>query len=151
MESSDSLRHVLLTGPTGFFGPFLLSSLLRETSCIYHVLIRARNPEHGLARIRDGLRASGLNTPAIEEHLKKRIRVICGDISQYNLGLQSGEWESLATKVQAVIHNAAHVNYVLNYDSLRPHNVDGTAPRDRRYSSGPRKVRFSPITIRGMR
>jgi thioester reductase-like protein len=139
VESSDSLTNVLLTGPTGFFGPFLLNSLLRETSCIYHVLIRARNPEHGLARIRDGLGASGLYTPAVEEELKKRIRVICGDISQHNLGLQSGEWRSLATRVQAVIHNAAHVNYVLNYDALRPHNVDGTRELLRFASTGTRK------------
>lgn len=139
VESFDSLTHVLLTGSTGFFGPFLLSSLLGETSCIYHVLIRARHTEHGLTRIRDGLKASGLYTRAIDEELKKRIRVVCGDISQHNLGLQEGEWRSLASKVQAVIHNAAHVNYVLNYDSLRPHNVEGTRELLRFASTGTRK------------
>ncbi|HEU4507181.1 MAG TPA: thioester reductase domain-containing protein [Pyrinomonadaceae bacterium] len=131
----EPVTHVLLTGATGFFGPFLLESLLRETQHIYHVLIRARNPEHGLARIRDGLRASGLYTPAIEN----RIRVICGDISRYNLGLQESDWRSLATKVQAVIHNAALVNYVLNYDSLRPHNVEGTRELLRFSATGTRK------------
>ena len=35
-------------------------------------------------------------------------------------------WQSLTTQVQAVIHNAASVNYVQNYDALRPTNVDGT-------------------------
>ena len=137
IESVDEpLTHVLLTGPTGFFGPFLLSSLLRETPYVYHVLTRATNTEHGSTRIRDGLGASGLYTPAIEEELKKRIRVICGDISKHNLGLQKTEWRSLAKKVQAVIHNAAHVNYVLNYDSLRPHNVEGTRELLRFASTG---------------
>ena len=135
----EPLTNVLLTGPTGFFGPFLLNSLLRHTPYVYHVLIRAKNTEHGLTRIRDGLGASGLHTPAIEENLKRRIRVICGDVSQYKLGLQSGQWESLATKVQAIIHNAALVNYVLNYDALRPHNVDGTRELLRFASTGTRK------------
>src|SRR4029453_4539177 len=33
---------------------------------------------------------------------------------------------ALSTRIQAVCHNAALVNYVLNYQALKPHNVDGT-------------------------
>ena len=51
---------------------------------------------------------------------------MCGDIAKHNLGLRFEQWTSLATRVQAVFHNAALVNYVLNYEALRPHNVDGT-------------------------
>ena len=67
------------------------------------------------------------------------MHVVCGDISKHNLGLQASEWQSLTTKVQAVIHNAAMVNYVLNYDALRPHNVEGTRELLRFASTGTRK------------
>ena len=136
---AEPLTHVLLTGPTGFFGPFLLASLLRQTPYTYYVLVRASDAEHGLARIRENLHHARLDSPTIEETLKKRIRVISGDISKHNLGLDSNEWQSLATQVQAVIHNAALVNYVLNYDTLRPHNVEGTRELLRFASTGTRK------------
>ena len=60
------------------------------------------------------------------KELEKRVHVVCGDISQHRLGLRSAQWNSLITRVQAVIHNAAFVNYVLNYDALRPHNINSS-------------------------
>jgi thioester reductase-like protein len=125
-ENDEPLTSVLLTGPTGFFGPFLLSSLLLKTPYNYYVLIRAPDGDSGMARIRHSLRSAGLWAPALDEDLEKRVHVVCGDIAQKNLGMGSELWKSLATRVQAVIHNAALVNYVLNYDALKPHNVDGT-------------------------
>ena len=122
----EPLAQVLLTGATGFFGPFLLNSLLRETSHTYHVLTRATDPIHGMDRIRASLRRSRLWTPAVEDRLEKRVRVVCGDLGRHNLGLKAEQWKHLSTQVQAVCHNAAAVNYVLGYDAMRPHNVDGT-------------------------
>ncbi len=124
--SDEPLTNILLTGPTGFFGPFLLTSLLRHTPYTYNALTRAKDPVHGMGRIRDSLCRARVWTPALDEELEKRVRVVCGDIAQHNLGLPSEQWKSLSTRVQAVIHNAALVNYVLNYDALKPHNVDGT-------------------------
>jgi len=120
------LTDVLLTGPTGFFGPFLLNSLLQHTPYNYYLLTRATDADHGLDRIRACMRRAHLWTPALDEELKSRVHVVCGDIAQHNLGMQTQQWQSLSMRVQAVIHNAALVNYVLNYDALRPHNVEGT-------------------------
>lgn len=122
----ESISNVLLTGPTGFFGPFLLHSLLAQTPYTYHVLTRAADAQHGLNRIHESLGRAQLLTPAIEQNLRTRVQVVCGDIAQHNLGLTQDQWLSLSKTVQAVIHNAAHVNYVLNYDALRPANVEGT-------------------------
>jgi len=138
-EYSEPLTSVLLTGPTGFFGPFLLSSLLLQTPYTYYVLIRASDPVSGMKRIRDSLRRARLWTPALKEDLKKRVHVVCGDIAQHNLGMRSKLWKSLTTRVQAIIHNAALVNYVLNYNTLRPHNVDGTRELLRFSSTGTKK------------
>jgi thioester reductase-like protein len=120
------LSSALLTGASGFFGPFLLKSLLEATPSSYVLLVRATDPAHGLDRIRAGLRRSHLLSPAVEEQLVRRVRVLCGDLSRRNLGLRSDEWAALSRQVQAVCHNAALVNYVLTYDALRPHNVEGT-------------------------
>ncbi len=125
-EAGEPLTSVLLTGPTGFFGPFLLNSLLRQTPYTYYVLTRAADRESGMERIRDALRSARLWTPALDEELEKRVQIVCGDIAQHNLGMRSEVWQSLAARVQAIIHNAALVNYVLNYNALKPHNVDGT-------------------------
>jgi thioester reductase-like protein len=119
------VENVLLTGATGFFGPFLLHSLLRRTPCTYYVLTRAVNQTHGLERIRNSLRRSSLWTPSIAAELEKRVHVVCGDLARHNLGLSSEQWESLSIRIDAVCHNAALVNYVLNYEALKPHNVDG--------------------------
>ncbi len=122
----EPVSHVLLTGATGFFGPFLLSSLLRETPHTLHVLTRATDPIHGMDRVRASLRRSRLLTPALEDQLETRVRIVCGDLTRHNCGLKAEQWKHLSTQVHAVFHNAAAVNYVLGYDAMRPHNVDGT-------------------------
>ena len=139
VETEEALTNVLLTGPTGFFGPFLLNSLLRHTAYNYFLLTRASDIAHGMDRIRDSLRRAQLWTPTIEEQLKHRVHIVCGDISQHNLGLQTQQWQSLTRNVQAVIHNAALVNYVLNYDALRRHNVEGTRELLRFSATGTKK------------
>jgi thioester reductase-like protein len=134
------VEQVLLTGATGFFGPFLLTSLLRETSHTFHVLTRATDPVHGRDRIRASLRRSRLLTPLLSEQLESRVRIVCGDLSRHDLGLKAGHWAQLATQVDAIVHNGAAVNYVLGYDALRPHNVDGTRELLRLASTGTPKA-----------
>ena len=121
----EPVANVLLTGPTGFFGPFLLSSLLRQTPHKYFALTRATDPGHGMERIRDAMRRAGIWTPLLAGQLESRVRVVCGDLQRDNLGLPPQQWTSLTRRIHAVFHNAAFVNYVLNYDVLKPTNVDG--------------------------
>lgn len=122
----DGVKNVLLTGATGFFGPFLLASLLRKTPYSFYVLTRATDPVHGMDRIRNALRRSRVLTPEMEEILEARVHVVCGNLTRHNLGLPAERWKTLNEKVHAICHNGALVNYVLNYDALRPTNVDGT-------------------------
>ncbi len=125
-RAPEPISNVLLTGVTGFFGPFLLNSLLRKTPFTFYALTRATDPVHGMDRIKTALRRSRLLAPEIEEDLEKRVHVVCGNLTRGNLGLSSEQWKNLSQKVQAICHNGALVNYVLNYDLLRPTNVDGT-------------------------
>ena len=129
------INNILLTGATGFLGPFLLNSLLRKTASTIHVLVRAADAEHGRDRIMAGLRHAQLWTPELETVMADRLRVICGDLTQPHLGIAGrasgtagGEaaWLRLAERMDAIVHNGALVNYVRTYDALRPANVEAT-------------------------
>ena len=118
--------HMLLTGATGFLGPFLLTSLLGRTSHTLHALIRATDEAHGLDRIVASLRRAQLWSPALEAEVRARVRVVCGDLAEPHLGIGEAEFQRLAESVDAIMHNGALVNYVRTYDALRPANVVGT-------------------------
>ncbi|MEB3984042.1 thioester reductase domain-containing protein [Mycobacterium sp. 663a-19] len=117
---------ILVTGVTGFLGPFLMSSLLGHTSYTLHALIRATDAEHGLDRIVAALRRARLWSPSLESEVRSRVRVICGDLAEPRLGVSAAEFQRLAESVDAIVHNGALVNYVRTYDALRPANVLGT-------------------------
>jgi thioester reductase-like protein len=123
---SGAPSDILLTGATGFLGPFLLSSLLGQTSYTVHALVRAADPEHGLDRIVASLRRAHLWSPALEAEVHDRVRVICGDLAESHLGIGEAAFLRLAESVDAIVHNGALVNYVRTYDALRPANVEGT-------------------------
>ncbi|OMC15261.1 thioester reductase domain-containing protein [Mycobacterium colombiense] len=117
---------LLLTGATGFLGPFLVSSLLTRTSYTVHALVRATDAAHGLDRIVASLRRAQLWTPALEADVRARVRIVCGDLAEPALGIGEAAFQQLAQDVDAVVHNGALVNYVRTYDALRPANVEGT-------------------------
>jgi thioester reductase-like protein len=117
---------ILLTGATGFLGPFLLGSLLGQTSDTLHALVRATDAAHGLDRIIASLHRARLWSPALEAEARARVRVICGDLAEPYLGIGGAAFQRLAEGVDAIVHNGALVNYVQTYDALRPANVVGT-------------------------
>jgi thioester reductase-like protein len=131
---------LLLTGVTGFLGPFLLASLLERTSHTLHALIRATDEEHGLDRIVASLRRAQLWSPALEADVRARVRVICGDLAEPRLGIGEAEYLRLADTVDAIVHNGALVNYIRTYDALRPANVLGTWELLRLAMTGHRKT-----------
>ncbi|MGA3982307.1 thioester reductase domain-containing protein [Ralstonia nicotianae] len=113
---------ILLTGATGFFGPFLLHALLRQTERDVIVLVRARDPVHAMERIDEALRRAYLPSPAP----RTRVRAVCGDLALPRFGLADEAWDRLAAETAEVFHNGACVNYVMTYDAMRPANVEGT-------------------------
>jgi thioester reductase-like protein len=117
---------ILLTGATGFLGPFLVGSLLGRTSYTVHALVRATDEAHGLDRIVASLRRARLWSPALETEVRARVRVVCGDLAEPHLGIDEAAFRQLAESVDAIVHNGALVNYVRTYDALRPANVLGT-------------------------
>ena len=117
---------ILLTGGTGFFGPFLLSSLLQQFDERIQVLVRGRNREHAAERLRREFREV-VGPAAPLAAYDARVNVLCGDLSRPAFGLPEPEWRALLLEVGTIYHSAALVNYLLEYRQMRAANVSGTA------------------------
>ena len=120
------LNHVLLTGGTGFIGPFLIKSLLEQTRAKIYVLVRASDDEQGRQRLRAAMDSMGTCPASLMAMFEARVIPICGDLGQANLGLSEDVWAFLANEMDTVFHNGATVNYLFNYDRMREANVLGT-------------------------
>jgi len=120
------MNQVLLTGGTGFIGPFLIKSLLEQTQAKIHVLVRASDDEQGKQRLRAAMESMGPCPAGLMEMFADRVLPICGDLGQPKLGLTQDVWDFLATEMDTVFHNGATVNYLFNYDRMRDANVLGT-------------------------
>lgn len=124
--SSVLPKNVLLTGGTGFIGPFLVKSLLEQTGAKIHILVRASDEIQGKQRLRAAMESMGPCPAALTEMFESRVIPVCGDLGHKDLGLTPEVWDGLANKIDTVFHNGATVNYLLNYDRMRDANVLGT-------------------------
>jgi len=120
------VKRVLLTGGTGFIGPFLMKSLLEQTRAKIHVLVRCSDEEQGRQRLKAAMESMGPCEPALMEMFEDRVVPLCGDLGQQNLGLTQDVWDLLANEIDTIFHNGATVNYLFNYDRMREANVLGT-------------------------
>ena len=118
-------KGVFLTGATGFFGPFLLQSILSQTEDDVWILVRASTEEDGLTKLRKAFET--IHPSEWEwDQFTKRTHIVLGDLSQLHFGLTLEEWMKLDESIHTIYHNGALVNYLLDYESMRGINVDGT-------------------------
>ncbi len=126
LTETPILNHVLLTGGTGFIGPFLVKSLLEQTRAKIHVLVRASDERQGRQRLRAAMESMGPCPAELMQMFEARVSPVCGDLGQKELGLTREVWDFLASEIDTVFHNGATVNYLFNYDRMRDANVLGT-------------------------
>jgi thioester reductase-like protein len=119
-------RKILLTGGTGFIGPFLIKSLLEQTTAEIQVLIRASDEAQGMQRLRAAMESIGACGTGLCRMFEQRVKPVCGDLGQPGLSLPKDEWQRLADEIDTIYHNGATVNYLFNYDRMRDVNVVGT-------------------------
>ncbi|WP_017304217.1 amino acid adenylation domain-containing protein [Spirulina subsalsa] len=120
--STAAVKHIFLTGATGFIGAFILAELLKQTEADIYCLVRALNFTEGLHKLENNLQRCQLWQP----EFSRRIVPILGDLSQPYLGLSSQQFSSLAAQVDVIYHGGAWVNLVYSYEMLRATNVLGT-------------------------
>ncbi len=117
---------MLLTGGTGFIGPFLIKSLLEQTQAKIHVLVRSSDEAQGRQRLKAAMESMGPCPAGLMEMFEARVLPVCGDLGQEKLGLTQETWDFLAAEMDSIYHNGATVNYLFNYDRMRDANVLGT-------------------------
>ncbi len=124
-QSPHTQGNILLTGGTGFFGPFLIKSLLEQTDVDIYVLVRADSVADGMNRLRI---AFDTINPAIQAKstFEARVKPVCGDLSKPRLGVNNEDWNFLSRAIHSIYHNGAYVNYMMDYESMRQINVGGT-------------------------
>ncbi|HEY0993469.1 MAG TPA: amino acid adenylation domain-containing protein [Kofleriaceae bacterium] len=115
-------RNVFVTGATGFLGAFLVRELLDAGVSNVHCLVRASSTDSARDKIRAALDELGL----WREAMHPRIVPVLGDLAAPQLGLSAAQFDALARSIDAVVHNAAFVNFALSYEMLAPSNVHGT-------------------------
>ncbi|KAI0869514.1 hybrid PKS-NRPS PsoA [Hypoxylon argillaceum] len=111
--ADSSARVVLLTGATGFLGAKILQHLVgNETVCEVHCV---------------AIRPDDCGNPRHVSVKSDKIIEYAGDLRDATLGLSAIQLESLAQKVDVIIHNGADVSFMKTYQSLRSANVVSTA------------------------
>ena len=126
VPKTPSPRQILLTGGTGFIGPFLMRSLLEQTQAMIHVLVRASDETQGKLRLKAAMRSMGSVPTDLMAMFEARVVPICGDLAQPNLGIMQESWDFLSAEIDTIFHNGATVNYLFNYDMMSDANVLGT-------------------------
>ena len=119
-SASESGPHsVLLTGASGFLGIFLLAELTQRCEQV-HCLLRSQDEAAGLRGLRESAAKAGVDPDF------SRVRVVSGDLSDAELGLDAAVRERLAEEVEAILHCGAFVHHLYNYETMKPINVGGT-------------------------
>ena len=115
-------KNIFLTGGTGFLGAFIIRELLQETDADIYCLVRAANTEEGKSKLQKNLEQYAI----WDEKFNSRIIAIVGDLAQPLLGIDSEQFQILASNIDVIYHSAALLNYVYPYSALKTANVLGT-------------------------
>jgi thioester reductase-like protein len=100
---------IFLTGCTGYIGAHVTANLLADSSAQLNLLVRARDAQEANARLWRSLQLH-LEFAPFEEHLRSRIRVFRGDITEPRFGLDEADYRELVRSTDSVIHCAASLN-----------------------------------------
>jgi len=118
------MKNIFITGATGFLGWDIVKNLLGEKDSVLHVLVRADSQ----------LAAEGRVNKLINERIDKeeredareRIKVICGDVTKRDLGINRPQLEKLHKKIDIIFHGAALCEFGVLLERIRKINLFGT-------------------------
>jgi thioester reductase-like protein len=98
---------------------------LEQSNQDLQILVRADAEDKAMERLRQAFETI---RPSAElwNLFDQRVHVVLGDLSKSAFGLSPAAWSKLDEEVNCIYHNGAIVNYLLDYESMRAINVDGT-------------------------
>jgi len=118
-------NNIFLTGATGNIGANLMLRILDDDpACRVFPLVRANSTLEAEQRVLDAIQ---IVTPDTDiESVRKRITVLCGNVSQHNLGLADSTRNDLSTKITHIIHSAGATQFNLSLGQALLTNYTGT-------------------------
>ncbi|WP_455920806.1 non-ribosomal peptide synthetase [Pseudomonas putida] len=119
IDRLGDVHKVVVTGANSFLGVHLVEALLAWGASEVACLVREQPGLSASERFRQALAENRL------EHLDlSRVRIHAADITQPHLGLSDEVYAHIDQHYGALIHNAAVVNHVLDYEALAASNVE---------------------------
>ncbi|KAJ5329053.1 acetyl-CoA synthetase-like protein [Penicillium brevicompactum] len=118
-------KTIFATSVTGFLGSQLLRGLLESPNVERIVgLVRAGSEKQA----REKIRAQAQLGQWWQAEFDSQIEVWLGDLSLPKLGLDDAHWKDLTghLRIDGIIHNGARVNWMDDFSTLKPTNVDST-------------------------
>ncbi|WHS60568.1 non-ribosomal peptide synthetase [Pseudomonas sp. G2-4] len=119
ISQCGDVHKVVVTGANSFLGVHIVEALLAWGATEVACLVRASAGQSAAERFSQALQDNRLS------HLDlSRVSVYAADITQPQLGLADDVYARIDRTFGALVHNAAHVNHVLDYASLARDNVE---------------------------
>ncbi|WP_053151996.1 non-ribosomal peptide synthetase [Pseudomonas sp. Pf153] len=113
------VHKVVVTGANSFLGVHIVEALLAWGATEVACLVRESAGQSAAQRFSQALQDNRL------AHLDlSRVSVYAADITLPQLGLPDDVYTRIDRTFGALVHNAAHVNHVLDYESLARDNVE---------------------------
>jgi thioester reductase-like protein len=98
-----------LTGSTGYIGSHLAATLLEENDEPLNLLVRSASPAEANERLWRAMQLH-LDFPRFFRHLRERIHVFRGDLTEPRFGLSSADYDRLCETSDSILHCAASLN-----------------------------------------
>ncbi|RMR71923.1 Non-ribosomal peptide synthetase-related protein [Pseudomonas savastanoi pv. fraxini] len=112
------VHKVIVTGANGFLGVHIVEALLNWGATEIACLVREAAGQSAQQRFEHSLRENRL------DHMDlSRVKVYAADVTRPRLGLSEAVYERLDSEFGALVHNAANVNHVQDYETLVKDNV----------------------------
>ncbi|HEY0709096.1 MAG TPA: AMP-binding protein [Polyangia bacterium] len=130
-------RGVFILGATGFVGKVLLSMLLHRFAEVRRVYVMVRRGSGTSSEDRfwnsvvssptfDPLREKHGGAEGLEAYLRKIVRVVDGDITEPNLGLDEAGAAAVAADIDVIINSSGKVTFNPPLEAALRTNVEGT-------------------------
>jgi long-chain acyl-CoA synthetase len=122
-QKTEKKRIVLLTGANGFIGTYIAQELLQKKDVQILAMVRGKNDLD--AKIR--LKRAWWEYPDLIKSLNAgKIKILRGDVTAKNLGLEDLHYNHLIQNLTHIIHTVADLRLDAPLDELRKTNVIGT-------------------------
>lgn len=100
---------IFLTGSTGYVGAHVAALLLENHKDQLNLLVRAKSAHDAERRLWKSMQLH-LGFPRFYDHLKSRVNLFCGDLTNKHFGLSEEDYRRLADTTDSIIHCAASLN-----------------------------------------